>query len=243
MGKGLPRGSQRHGELVTEVRANFQCSPLCAQAPGTTSRTWTASSPRYPLCSAWQPWHGRAPWAGTAVLGREAVRAQQVSVCWGTSGSVLREGPCTLFLDAPLHLQLPPEERLCLHLPGGRLPARVRCWPQTPGSVLLLLQSCLLLLVYPGPPQAAQGLGGVGRTLGLSWRLGRGLSALKPHHHIPCPPRQFVFIITFTTFLLRCVDYNVLFANQPNNGTRRGLLHSKVTLSDVILPSSQCTQR
>ncbi|XP_036855096.2 autophagy-related protein 9B [Manis javanica] len=54
---------------------------------------------------------------------------------------------------------------------------------------------------------------------------------------------QFVFIITFTTFLLRCVDYNVLFANQPNNGTRRGLLHSKVTLSDVILPSSQCTQR
>ncbi|XP_058389239.1 autophagy-related protein 9B [Diceros bicornis minor] len=53
---------------------------------------------------------------------------------------------------------------------------------------------------------------------------------------------QFVFIVTFTTFLLRCVDYNVLFANQPNNQTRPGLLHSKVTLSDAILPSSQCAQ-
>ncbi|XP_047619010.1 autophagy-related protein 9B isoform X1 [Phacochoerus africanus] len=54
---------------------------------------------------------------------------------------------------------------------------------------------------------------------------------------------QFVFIVTFTTFLLRCVDYNVLFANQPNNRTSPGLLHSKVTLSDAILPSSQCAQR
>ncbi|XP_014383690.1 PREDICTED: autophagy-related protein 9B [Myotis brandtii] len=54
---------------------------------------------------------------------------------------------------------------------------------------------------------------------------------------------QFVFIITFTTFLLRCVDYNILFANQPNNQTRPGLPHSKVTLSDAILPSSQCAQR
>ncbi|XP_036212071.1 autophagy-related protein 9B isoform X1 [Myotis myotis] len=54
---------------------------------------------------------------------------------------------------------------------------------------------------------------------------------------------QFVFIITFTTFLLRCVDYNILFANQPNNQTRPGLPHSKVTLSDAILPPSQCAQR
>ncbi|XP_011375843.1 autophagy-related protein 9B isoform X1 [Pteropus vampyrus] len=54
---------------------------------------------------------------------------------------------------------------------------------------------------------------------------------------------QFVFIVAFTTFLLRCVDYNVLFANQPNNRTRPGLPHSKVTLSDAILPSSQCAQR
>ncbi|KAI4543301.1 hypothetical protein MJG53_006773 [Ovis ammon polii x Ovis aries] len=54
---------------------------------------------------------------------------------------------------------------------------------------------------------------------------------------------QFIFIVTFTTFLLRCVDYNVLFANQPSNRTRPGPLHSKVTLSDAVLPSSQCAQR
>ncbi|KAM8933322.1 autophagy-related protein 9B [Lycaon pictus] len=54
---------------------------------------------------------------------------------------------------------------------------------------------------------------------------------------------QFVFIVTFTTFLLRCVDYNILFAKQPNNRTRPGLLHSKVTLADAILSSSQCAQR
>ncbi|XP_025717990.1 autophagy-related protein 9B [Callorhinus ursinus] len=54
---------------------------------------------------------------------------------------------------------------------------------------------------------------------------------------------QFVFIVTFTTFLLRCVDYNILFANQPNDRTRPGLLHNKVTLADAILPSSQCAER
>ncbi|XP_052495086.1 autophagy-related protein 9B [Budorcas taxicolor] len=54
---------------------------------------------------------------------------------------------------------------------------------------------------------------------------------------------QFIFIVTFTTFLLRCVDYNVLFAHQPSNRTRPGPLHSKVTLSDAILSSSQCAQR
>ncbi|XP_004594551.2 autophagy-related protein 9B [Ochotona princeps] len=51
---------------------------------------------------------------------------------------------------------------------------------------------------------------------------------------------QFIFIVTFTTFLLRCVDYNILFANQPSNHTRA---HSKVTLSDAILPSAQCAER
>ncbi|ELR47555.1 Autophagy-related protein 9B, partial [Bos mutus] len=54
---------------------------------------------------------------------------------------------------------------------------------------------------------------------------------------------QFIFIATFTTFLLRCVDYNVLFANQLSNRTRPEPLHSKVTLSDAVLPSSQCAQR
>ncbi|KAM6214555.1 autophagy-related protein 9B [Rhynchocyon petersi] len=54
---------------------------------------------------------------------------------------------------------------------------------------------------------------------------------------------QFIFIVTFTTFLLRCVDYDVLFANQPNNQTRLGLLHNKVTLSDAVLSSAQCAER
>ncbi|XP_063498431.1 autophagy-related protein 9B [Symphalangus syndactylus] len=54
---------------------------------------------------------------------------------------------------------------------------------------------------------------------------------------------QFIFIVTFTTFLLRCVDYNVLFANHPSNRTRPGPFHSKVTLSDAILPSAQCAER
>lgn len=54
---------------------------------------------------------------------------------------------------------------------------------------------------------------------------------------------QFIFIVTFTTFLLRCVDYNVLFNNQPKNQTRPGPFHSKVTLSDAILPSAQCAEK
>ncbi|XP_004629129.1 autophagy-related protein 9B [Octodon degus] len=54
---------------------------------------------------------------------------------------------------------------------------------------------------------------------------------------------QFVFIVTFTTFLLRCVDYDVLFANQPNNYTKPRLGQGKVTLSDAILPSAQCAER
>ncbi|XP_062956206.1 autophagy-related protein 9B isoform X2 [Cynocephalus volans] len=58
-----------------------------------------------------------------------------------------------------------------------------------------------------------------------------------------CLPAGFIFIVTFTTFLLRCVDYNVLFANQPNNRTRPGPFHSKVTLSDAVLPSAQCADR
>nr|XP_020833498.1 autophagy-related protein 9B isoform X5 [Phascolarctos cinereus] len=63
---------------------------------------------------------------------------------------------------------------------------------------------------------------------------------------------QFVFIVTFTTFLLRCVDYDVLFANRPVNHTQPGapgfhqtprIFHNKVTLSDAILPAAQCAQR
>ncbi|XP_048196424.1 LOW QUALITY PROTEIN: autophagy-related protein 9B [Perognathus longimembris pacificus] len=54
---------------------------------------------------------------------------------------------------------------------------------------------------------------------------------------------QFIFIVTFTTFLLRCVDYDVLFANRPNNQTRSGPFPKKVAMSDAILPSAQCAER
>lgn len=57
---------------------------------------------------------------------------------------------------------------------------------------------------------------------------------------------QLLFVITFTTFLVNCVDYDVLFANRPVNHTEPGhnpLDRNKVTLPDAILPSQQCTQR
>uniref|UniRef100_A0A8D0GJP4 Autophagy-related protein 9 n=1 Tax=Sphenodon punctatus TaxID=8508 RepID=A0A8D0GJP4_SPHPU len=52
---------------------------------------------------------------------------------------------------------------------------------------------------------------------------------------------QFLFVVTFTTFLLCCVEYDVLFANRPLNHTH-GPERSKVTLPDAILPMPQCTQ-
>lgn len=46
---------------------------------------------------------------------------------------------------------------------------------------------------------------------------------------------QFLFVVVFTTFLIQCVDYPVLFKDKPpaHNGT-------KVTLSDVVIPTGQC---
>nr|XP_060638781.1 autophagy-related protein 9B isoform X1 [Anolis sagrei ordinatus]XP_060638782.1 autophagy-related protein 9B isoform X1 [Anolis sagrei ordinatus] len=52
---------------------------------------------------------------------------------------------------------------------------------------------------------------------------------------------QFLFVVAFTTFLLCCVEYDVLFANRPLNHTQ--LDRNKVTLPDAILPTAQCTQR
>lgn len=46
---------------------------------------------------------------------------------------------------------------------------------------------------------------------------------------------QFVFIVWFSTFLIHCVNYQKLFRNDPNI-TRS----DKLSLSDVILPSSEC---
>lgn len=57
---------------------------------------------------------------------------------------------------------------------------------------------------------------------------------------------QFLFVVTFTTFLVNCVDYDVLFANRAVNHTGPGqnpLDRNKVTLPDAILPTEQCTQR
>uniref|UniRef100_A0A3Q4BMX1 Autophagy-related protein 9 n=1 Tax=Mola mola TaxID=94237 RepID=A0A3Q4BMX1_MOLML len=56
---------------------------------------------------------------------------------------------------------------------------------------------------------------------------------------------QFLFVVTFTTFLVNCVDYDVLFANRAVNHTGLGqnpLDRNKVTLPDAILPTQQCTQ-
>ncbi|KAJ8272982.1 hypothetical protein GJAV_G00095810 [Gymnothorax javanicus] len=57
---------------------------------------------------------------------------------------------------------------------------------------------------------------------------------------------QFLFVVTFTTFLFNCVEYDVLFANRVVNHTSHSqnpLDRNKVTLPDAILPSQQCTER
>lgn len=56
---------------------------------------------------------------------------------------------------------------------------------------------------------------------------------------------QFLFVVTFTTFLVTCVDYDVLFANRVVNHTGPGqnpLDRNKVTIPDAILPTQQCTE-
>ncbi|KAL8164741.1 UNVERIFIED_CONTAM: Autophagy- protein 9A, partial [Gekko kuhli] len=58
---------------------------------------------------------------------------------------------------------------------------------------------------------------------------------------------QFLFVVTFTTFLFCCVEYDVLFANRPVNHTQPGgglaPDRGKVTLPDAILPTPQCAER
>ncbi|XP_035489141.1 autophagy-related protein 9B [Scophthalmus maximus] len=57
---------------------------------------------------------------------------------------------------------------------------------------------------------------------------------------------QLLFVVTFTTFLVNCVDYDVLFANRAVNHTGPGqnpLDRNKVTLPDAIVTGQQCTQR
>ncbi|XP_067843035.1 autophagy-related protein 9A isoform X2 [Heptranchias perlo] len=54
---------------------------------------------------------------------------------------------------------------------------------------------------------------------------------------------QFVFVVTFTTFLINCVDYDILFANKLVNHTQRGNQQIKVTLPDAFLPPHVCTAK
>ncbi|XP_033177106.1 autophagy-related protein 9A [Bombus impatiens] len=44
---------------------------------------------------------------------------------------------------------------------------------------------------------------------------------------------QFIFVVTFSTFLFHCIDYSVLFKNKPQTS-------HKTSISDVILPTSEC---
>ncbi|CAB1317347.1 unnamed protein product [Coregonus sp. 'balchen'] len=53
---------------------------------------------------------------------------------------------------------------------------------------------------------------------------------------------QLLFVVTFTTFLFNCVEYDILFANRAVNPTGPGqnpLDRNKVSLPDAILPSQQ----
>lgn len=49
---------------------------------------------------------------------------------------------------------------------------------------------------------------------------------------------QFVFVISFSTFLFHCVDYPILFRDEWTNSTSTN--PSKVSLNDVVIPFGQC---
>ena len=49
---------------------------------------------------------------------------------------------------------------------------------------------------------------------------------------------QFIFIAGFSAFLFRCVDYSVLFRENSSPGIAN---KTKITLSDAILPTDQCS--
>ncbi|NXD31370.1 ATG9A protein, partial [Spelaeornis formosus] len=53
---------------------------------------------------------------------------------------------------------------------------------------------------------------------------------------------QFLFVVTFSTFLLCCVDYDVLFATRALNHSHVPE-RAKVTLPDAVLPAPQCAHR
>ncbi|KAG7212723.1 hypothetical protein KM043_012990 [Ampulex compressa] len=47
---------------------------------------------------------------------------------------------------------------------------------------------------------------------------------------------QFIFVVTFSTFLFHCIDYSVLFKNTIVNSTSH-----KTSISDAILSTGECT--
>ncbi|KAM8810430.1 autophagy-related protein 9B [Eudromia elegans] len=53
---------------------------------------------------------------------------------------------------------------------------------------------------------------------------------------------QFLFVVALSTFLLCCVEYDVLFANRPLNQSQPAE-RGKVTLRDAVLPAPQCARR
>ncbi|NWI07000.1 ATG9A protein, partial [Tichodroma muraria] len=113
----------------------------------------------------------------------------------------------------------------------------------------------LLLHVTEGPTGIGHGV-----TLGMGVHMGgpsplRGL--LNPPHIYQFHQRngfacvllsdvlelvQFLFVVTFSTFLLCCVDYDVLFATRPLNHSHVPE-RAKVTLPDAVLPAPQCARR
>ncbi|XP_006004355.1 autophagy-related protein 9A [Latimeria chalumnae] len=54
---------------------------------------------------------------------------------------------------------------------------------------------------------------------------------------------QFMFVVAFTTFLVSCVDYDILFANKMVNHPHRPNEPVKVTLPDAFLPPNVCSAR
>ncbi|KAK2581383.1 hypothetical protein KPH14_005067 [Odynerus spinipes] len=47
---------------------------------------------------------------------------------------------------------------------------------------------------------------------------------------------QFIFVVTFSTFLFHCVDYSVLFKDKETNSTSH-----KTSINDAILSTGECT--
>uniref|UniRef100_A0A8I3QK52 Autophagy-related protein 9 n=1 Tax=Canis lupus familiaris TaxID=9615 RepID=A0A8I3QK52_CANLF len=54
---------------------------------------------------------------------------------------------------------------------------------------------------------------------------------------------QFLFVVAFTTFLVSCVDYDILFANKMVNHSLHPTEPVKVTLPDAFLPAQVCSAR